>query len=261
MFGTNKVAKRRHDDGHLHVQEVFYTIQGEGPFTGVPAVFLRLSGCNLRCTFCDTDFESSTWRPTHNQVLAKIKHLAGDHCDLVVITGGEPMLQEIGMLVAELVEHNFRVQIETAGTVWPGSFDTESITRALASKRLTLVCSPKTGNVHMKVAEHCHDWKYIIGERTSIDPRDLLPAESAQPGDARSLMLYRPFLQHHSQIWVQPQEHYTVVYAPGDLYTEKVSSHVRDDSATQAAIKRCAGIAMQKGYRLSLQTHKILGLP
>ena len=64
MFGTNPSRKQVLDDGQeLWVQEVFYTLQGEGPFSGQPALFIRLAGCNLRCFWCDTEFESSTWRP------------------------------------------------------------------------------------------------------------------------------------------------------------------------------------------------------
>jgi len=59
MFGTNPLSKPIESDGlYLEVQDIFSTIQGEGPFAGKPAVFLRLAGCNLRCFFCDTDFES-----------------------------------------------------------------------------------------------------------------------------------------------------------------------------------------------------------
>ena len=60
MFGGNVARKQVLDDGQqLWVQEVFYTLQGEGPWTGHPSIFVRLAGCNLKCFWCDTDFESS----------------------------------------------------------------------------------------------------------------------------------------------------------------------------------------------------------
>ena len=57
MHGKNKVAKRTDNPQSLQVHEIFHTIQGEGPFSGRPAVFIRLSGCNLRCWFCDTEWD------------------------------------------------------------------------------------------------------------------------------------------------------------------------------------------------------------
>ena len=59
MFGKNKILKPEiHDGNNLDVQEIFPTLQGEGPYAGWPAVFIRLGGCNLACDFCDTEFET-----------------------------------------------------------------------------------------------------------------------------------------------------------------------------------------------------------
>ena len=263
MFGTNPVAKRREDDGTYAVQEVFYTIQGEGPYTGMPAVFVRLSGCNLRCSFCDTDFTSSTWQPTLASLVERIEWEDRDHqsASLVVITGGEPMLQEIGPLVTDLVGRGHQVQIETAGTVWPSTFNAAPVLAALHAKRLTIVCSPKTGAVHKRIEETCQHWKYIIGHGTLIDHLSL-PLESSQPGSSGLLRLFRPEpLPNGSTIWVQPMEHYDVTVAqPTAVSTSGVRS-VRNEGASRAALLRCVNIAMAHGYRLSLQTHKILGLP
>ena len=73
----------------LDVHSIFYTIQGEGPFTGCPAVFVRLAGCNLKCPGCDTDYTSNRTPMTAEQILNKILELASP-ATLVVITGGEP---------------------------------------------------------------------------------------------------------------------------------------------------------------------------
>ena len=261
MFGTNPVAKRRDDDGHYEVQEVFYTIQGEGPFTGCPAVFVRMSGCNLRCAFCDTDFTSSAWRPTLGRLVERIEWEDRDHAmaSLVVITGGEPMLQELGLLVCDLIGRGHQVQIETAGTVWPSSFNMAPALAALHSGRLSIVCSPKTGNVHRRITETCKHWKYIIGHDTLLD-HAMLPRES--PQDKQQLVLYRPDRPtSDTTIWVQPQEHYDVTVAmPTQTEPGGVRS-VRNEGASKAAVQRCTNIAMAMGYRLSLQTHKLLGLP
>jgi 7-carboxy-7-deazaguanine synthase len=132
MFGTNPIRPPLHGDGHvLAVQEVFYTLQGEGPRAGQPAVFVRLGGCNLACTFCDTEFESFTdW--TLTALLEEVKRLSGPHTRLVVLTGGEPFRQPISPLCDALLERGYSVQIETNGTLY----------RPLDA-RVEIVCSPK----------------------------------------------------------------------------------------------------------------------
>ena len=103
------------------ISEIFYSIQGEGELTGVPSVFVRTSGCNLRCTWCDTPYAS--WNPEGEtravtQVLAAVEaHPQARH---VVLTGGEPMIaKEIRQLAAELKQRGRHITIETAGTVAP----------------------------------------------------------------------------------------------------------------------------------------------
>jgi len=104
------------------ISEIFYSIQGEGALTGVPSVFVRTSGCNLRCTWCDTPYAS--WNPEGEQrsvaqiVAAVESHPAARH---VVLTGGEPMIaKEIRELAAELKATGRHITIETAATVAPG---------------------------------------------------------------------------------------------------------------------------------------------
>ena len=95
------------------INEIFYSLQGEGRHTGRAAVFVRFSGCNLRCPFCDTDF--SLARPmTADEIIAAT---AGwRHCGFVVLTGGEPSLQVDTELVDKLHEAGFYVAMETNGT-------------------------------------------------------------------------------------------------------------------------------------------------
>ena len=72
----------------MRINEIFYSLQGEGRFTGVPAVFVRLAGCNLRCPFCDTDFTSVT-ETSAADIVREVKRYPARH---VVLTGGEPTL-------------------------------------------------------------------------------------------------------------------------------------------------------------------------
>ena len=97
----------------MKVNEIFYSLQGEGFNAGTAAVFVRLSGCNLRCPFCDTDHESGVEMIEDEIVAEVVKHPA----QLVVVTGGEPSLQLTTSLVDSLHGIGRRVAVETNGTL------------------------------------------------------------------------------------------------------------------------------------------------
>jgi len=103
----------------VRISEIFYSIQGEGRLIGTPSLFIRTSGCNLRCVWCDTPYTS--WRPEGSswplaKILARVDRRPTKH---VVITGGEPMLPaEIEDLAWALRRRNKHVTIETAGTIF-----------------------------------------------------------------------------------------------------------------------------------------------
>lgn len=113
----------------LRINEIFYSLQGEGFHTGTPVVFVRLSGCNLKCDFCDTDFDSYQ-EMSVQQVVEIVKQYPAR---VVVLTGGEPSLQDIGELVTALHAAGMRVHIETNGT------------RPLPPGIDWITCSPKAG--------------------------------------------------------------------------------------------------------------------
>ena len=103
----------------MKIAEIFYSIQGEEILAGVPSVFVRTSGCNLRCEWCDTPY--SSWSPegsdlTLDQIVEEVRGFAASH---VVITGGEPMISpEVVALTEALRAQGLHVTIETAGTVF-----------------------------------------------------------------------------------------------------------------------------------------------
>ena len=119
----------------MKIAEIFYSVQGEGVLAGVPSVFIRTSGCNLRCTWCDTPYTS--WsaegdpRTVDDIVAAALEYGAGH----VVLTGGEPMLlAEAVELTTRLREAGRHITVETAGTVWqPVACDLMSISPKLAN--------------------------------------------------------------------------------------------------------------------------------
>ena len=96
----------------MKVNEIFYSLQGEGYYSGTPAVFVRLSGCNLRCPFCDTQHESGTVM-SEAEVVEAVKRYPATH---VVVTGGEPSLQLTAGLVDALHAAGRYVAVETNGT-------------------------------------------------------------------------------------------------------------------------------------------------
>lgn len=132
--------------GDLPINELFYSIQGEGVLAGTPSVFIRTSGCNLRCWFCDSYHTS--WEPTHawldvDDILAEVQ--SHDQCDHVVVTGGEPMIHdEVETLLEELSANGYHTTVETNGTVyWDTAIDLASISPKLQSSTPTPDKDPK----------------------------------------------------------------------------------------------------------------------
>lgn len=101
----------------LKVNEIFYSLQGEGAYTGTPAVFVRLSGCNLKCPFCDTDFKQGVEMDEY-EIVDKVCDLSVK-APLVVLTGGEPTLQYVTKLIDLLHENGYIVAMESNGTRRP----------------------------------------------------------------------------------------------------------------------------------------------
>ena len=103
----------------MKISEIFYSIQGEGKLAGIPSVFIRTSGCNLRCTWCDSPYTS--WEPEGETLsIDEILDRVSDHATMyVVLTGGEPMIApDVGELTRRLEDAGYHITIETAATVW-----------------------------------------------------------------------------------------------------------------------------------------------
>lgn len=238
MFGKNEVSPiNRHEDGSLMVHSIFPTLQGEGPDAGRPACFIRLTGCNLRCYFCDTEFSSGE-RMSVAQVIEKVRDV-DPWGRLAVLTGGEPFLQNIGPLVAHLVAIGREVAVETAGTVKPSQEETfwfhprhHSLAR--------VICSPKTPKIDPTIAALAHSFKYIVREG-ELSAYDGLPEYSTQMKGG-SAILYRPPDIRRVSIYLQPCDEQDAVKTARNL-AEAVAS------------------CLKNGWYLSIQQHKLAGLP
>jgi 7-carboxy-7-deazaguanine synthase len=101
------------------ISEIFYSVQGEGSLVGVPSIFIRTSGCNLRCSWCDTPYAS--WQPEGEELSVEeiARRIAAYPASHVVVTGGEPMIApSLGDLSRQLRSMGLHITIETAGTVF-----------------------------------------------------------------------------------------------------------------------------------------------
>jgi len=127
----------------MKIAEIFYSLQGEGLLMGVPSVFIRMSGCNLRCKWCDTPYTS--WNPQGTEmdvklILAQVLTHPARH---VVLTGGEPMMfADTAELITHLKSLGKHITVETAGTLWldnlpQGAIDLASISPKLANSTPT----------------------------------------------------------------------------------------------------------------------------
>ena len=214
-------------NGVLDVYNIWRTIQGEGPLTGMPAVFIRLAGCVLRCRDCDTDYTSKRKMMEVKDIVKQVKSRLTK--GLVVLTGGEPFRQNISPLTMALLKSYYLVQVETNGTVHPWGVPWHN-------SRFSVVCSPKTPKIDKGILTQPRvDWKYVVRSGWT-DPDDGLPTITL--GSTRPA---RPDWSFGPRVWVQPQ----------DEQNEEANKANID-----AALKSC----FRFGYRLSLQTHKMIGL-
>lgn len=242
MYGNNEQEPfpREHDGMVLNIKEIFETLQGEGPYTGRPATFVRLGGCHLRCWFCDTAFEDGRVDMPVEAVVARVNdagHL------LAVLTGGEPMRQNLVPLCRGLLAKRIDVQIETAGSFWP----VERMQRMwfeemVLQERIHIVVSPKAGYVHSRALEIAQSWKYVVTMQDPMDKNDGLPVLGMQWNTRDKI----------DKVCRPPQR-----ILPHNIYLQPC-----DQGHSQKEIQdKCVALCKEFGYRLSLQTHKILGLP
>lgn len=230
------IQKRFSSDGSiLDVHSLFSTIQGEGPFTGHRAVFIRLAGCNLQCPLCDTDYSTDCWKSSPFNINELVKEMIPAPA-LVIITGGEPFRQNIHPLVQKLLDEGYTVQIETNGTLSIPSIAFAELCSLDTTERnkCFVVCSPKAGSVHPSISSIACAYKYVMAHDSVSDdglPSHVLglPAFSARP----------------------PENLSTVYLQPCDS---------KDEAINELNLKACVASVMKHGYILQLQVHKIINM-
>ncbi len=151
----------------MRITEIFYSIQGESTFSGLPCVFIRTTGCNLRCTWCDTEYSFyGGVEMTLDEIAAKVETFG---CRLVELTGGEPMLQkDIYALSARLLARGYTVLLETGGSLDLSQLDARVI------KIMDLKC-PGSGEAeknywpNLEVLQPHDQIKFVIKDRRDYE--------------------------------------------------------------------------------------------
>lgn len=182
----------------LKINEIFYSIQGESSWAGQPTVFVRLSGCHLRCTYCDTTYAYHQGEPQSlNSVLEKIKTYPARH---VCVTGGEPLLQaEVYPLMETLCDAGYRVSLETSGDIDCSRVDSRV-------KKIIDVKTPDSGAPgkfhasNLKFIDNETEFKFVI-----CSEKDFSWAENFSQGHGlfeKSNVLYSPSFRVVEEKWL-----------------------------------------------------------
>jgi len=233
---TQPIEKRlEHDGSTLDVHSVFHTIQGEGPFTGHAAVFIRLAGCNLQCPACDTDYTTGRWSASPSTLVQMVQEMRLE--GLVVITGGEPFRQNIHPLVELLIAKGFTVQVETNGTLPPPTISFPLLCSLDTNERnkCFIVCSPKAGRVNPATEALVCAYKYVMAHDSVGE--DGLPLLAL--GHTASPHVARPHRGFKGVIYLQPCDN-------------------KDAVINSANLRECVKSVMVHPYVLQLQVHKII---
>lgn len=288
MFGTNElVGKKYFKDAAqdtLLVTSVFFTLQGEGPYSGLPAVFVRLAKCNLNCSFCDTYFDSGDWL-TFEQLNKKIddavigffgsaeatpKHTRRTRPHgspyypnvVLVVTGGEPLLQQELLQYLEENRHNFRkAQIESNGTVVQN-----------VPAGITLVCSPKCSE---KKGEYLKPTELILERADCL--KFVMSGDPASPYHTVPDWVHKWKRDTGKEVFVSPMNIYNTLprkikelHAVGPVTMEQRSTVDEVVSFWEEGVlnleqnrinhEYAARYAMQHGFRMQLQVHLFASL-
>lgn len=151
----------------LLVNEIFYSIQGESVYSGRPCVFVRLTGCNLRCSYCDTIYAYENG--TKMKIEPIIKQVDSFGCPLVEITGGEPLIQaETPLLIHSLLENGYEVMIETNGSLDISIIDNRC-TKIVDIKCPSSMESDKNDLENLKRMDKKDQLKFVIGTRADYE--------------------------------------------------------------------------------------------
>ena len=170
----------------LQVNEIFYSIQGESTYTGRPCVFIRLTACNLRCRWCDTEYAFYEGEAlTIEQVLERVRAYK---CPLVEITGGEPLLQEgVHPLIDRLLLEGYEVLIETGGSLDVGRLDPR-VVKILDLKAPGSGMERHNNLDNLRYLDRKDQVKFVVADRRDYEWAKQMMAEHALAEKAQVLL-------------------------------------------------------------------------
>lgn len=250
MTNSQPISPISHSNGErVLVHSIFETIQGEGPFAGRRALFVRLAGCNLQCPGCDTEYTEGAKEYHFEDLACDVSSYFSPGDDgLVVITGGEPFRQNIAPFCKQIIaqgaheDQNLHVQIETNGRIQPQYPDI--INRLQDRRKLTIVVAPKTAHTAAFFEIGADAWKYVVSAgdvwKDGLPIRALgHPVKNAGRGG----YIARPPAGYEGDIFIQP-------FDSGNEEENKL--HL------QEALRCVTDYPGRR--RISLQVHKLLGM-
>lgn len=222
-------------DGSVDLHSVFVTLQGEGPFAGHRSVFIRLAGCNLMCPGCDTEYTKGRQRVTTTELVPRVSALTEGWSEpLVVITGGEPLRQNLDDLCLALDRAGYVTQIETNGVFGPS----EALRQLIQEQALYVIVSPKTSRIHKDWSEWAYAFKYVL-QAGQVMGHDMLPRTAL--GHKAAPMVARPESVFDGLIYVNPMDEKT-------------------PEANARNLDLVARSALSFGYIAGVQMHKLMKL-
>lgn len=228
------------DSPFLDVHHIWQTIQGEGPLSGRPAVFVRLAGCNLQCPLCDTDYTSRRENQLNPyDILERVQRTAAPGTRVVVFSGGEPFRQNIVPTIRILASRGFLCQVETNGSLWVPGWP--ELLRGLPDESVMVVVSPKTSSVNSRTLSYAKALKFVV-EAGCVNWETGLPTRvlGTPVSFSSDIVNFTENPNRLSDVYIQPLD---------------------DGSAkNQEHLAEAIAVCLRFGYRLCLQTHKIAGL-
>jgi 7-carboxy-7-deazaguanine synthase len=152
----------------LQISEIFFSIQGESTFSGLPCIFVRLAGCNLRCHYCDTaySYEEAYIEMSVDEVISKVRGLASKRIE---ITGGEPMMQEeTPHLIDKLLKRSYQVLLETNGSILLNNLDA-SVVKIIDIKTPGSGCEESFKKENIEFINAGDEIKFVITDRKDFE--------------------------------------------------------------------------------------------
>ncbi|MBF0229751.1 MAG: radical SAM protein [Desulfamplus sp.] len=236
----------------LNICEIFYSIQGESTFAGLPCVFVRLMGCNLNCRWCDTLYAKEGDVATQMEITEIINKVESFGCNLVEITGGEPLIQkETPILIDTLINNGYQVLVETNGSISIDTITDNSI-------RIVDIKCPSSGESKKNLLSNID----ILGKKDEVK---FVIAERNDYEFAKGIITNTNLIKiNPSRIHLSPVQ-----------YTNKISSYTNESlqalDNSKKDVKKSNSITPEElakwmlndkiPARLSMQLHKIIWHP